>query len=188
MKAVLSCRVTASISGHAAAPEPSRLAFNESTSSGIPSPLRGFGMDANRLEEAGLLAITGSEETYMPDGRVDTDAVVEGFSDLAKRYSKRGSEGVRASAEMSPFFLHGPTKELEGCEHALHRRFSFPARGICAYNLVEMNNSGHLGTLMPMLRAHDLVMLTGPNGTTVLNPDSATEEDVEAVMQVPVAR
>jgi hypothetical protein len=154
----------------------------------IRREMRRFGMDANQLEEADLLTIKSSKEIYMPDGKVDADGIIKGFSDLARSYSKRGLEGIRASAEMSPFFNHGLIKDLEKYEHALHRRFSFPARGVCAYSLVELNNSGHLGTLMPMLRAHDLVMLTGPNGTAILHPDSVTEGDVETVMQVPIAR
>lgn len=163
-------------------------AYAEEGPDGIREEMKRFGMNAKRLEEADLLAIQSSEDIYMPEGRVDTESIIKGFSDLAESYARRGLGGIRASAEMSPFFRHGLFRELEDYERALHRKFSFPARGICAYNLVELNNSGRLETLMPMLRAHDVVMLTGPNGSTVLNPDVVTEKDVEAVMQVPIAR
>jgi hypothetical protein len=163
-------------------------AYAEEGPDRIREEMKKFGIDAGHLEKKNTLAIRSSEDVYIANGKVDTEGIIKGFSDLAWDYTRKGMDGIRASAEMSPFFRRGMISELEKYEHALHRRFSFPGRGVCAYNLIELQNSGHLETLMPMLRAHAVVILTGPKGGVVLEPDTVTEKDVEKVMAVPILR
>jgi hypothetical protein len=155
-----------------------------------PEKVRGaladFGMEVPRLEKEDLLAVKNYDQVYIVNDKVDIEGIIRNFADLAWGATKRGLLGMRAAAEMSCFFHDGRVEELERYEHALHRRFSFPGKGLCGYNLIELANSGRLDTLMPMLRAHDLVIMTGPKGSAVLEPDSVKERDVEAVMQVVV--
>ena len=75
--------------------------------------------------------------------------------------------------------------ELVSYEQDLHRRFSFPAFGLCGYNLVKMYNSGNLDVLWPILRAHGVVIMTGPNGSFALEPEEIELKDVEKTMGAP---
>lgn len=78
-------------------------------------------------------------------------------------------------------------KELIDYECALHRKFSFPAEGICAYNIFDLVHSGNLDTIMPLVRAHDPVILAGPMEALVLEPDKVERGEVEAAMQIRVS-
>jgi hypothetical protein len=75
--------------------------------------------------------------------------------------------------------------ELVNYEKDLHRKFSFPAMGLCGYNLVKMYNSGNLNSLWPILRAHGLVIMTGPGGSMALKPEEIESRDVEQTMGAP---
>ena len=118
------------------------------------------------------------------NGKVDSPRIIKGFSDLAYDYSSRGY-GMRAAAEMTCFFDQRKVDELVAYERDLHRRFSFPAFGLCGYNLIKMYNSGNLDALWPIIRAHSVVIMTGPNGSFALEPEEITSEDVEGAMGVP---
>ena len=49
-----------------------------------------------------------------------------------------------------------------------------------------MASTGNLETLMPLLRAHGTIILTGPKGSSVLKPDTVQKQDVEHVMKIKV--
>ena len=84
--------------------------------------------------------------------------------------------GLRVAEEMSYFFQNDMISELTTYENRLHRTFSFPVMGVCAYNLTEMHDHGHLETLLSLLHAHDQVILTGPRGPSILEPTEAQKE------------
>jgi hypothetical protein len=92
---------------------------------------------------------------------------------------------MRAAAEMACFFDKRKVRELVQYESDLHRKFSFPAMGLCGYSLVQMTNSGNLEVLWPILNAHALVIMTGPNGSFALKPDEIDTRDVERTMGAP---
>jgi len=146
--------------------------------------MKRFGLDVDEREKEGTLSVKNSDEVYIVNGRVDSPRIIKGFSDLAYDYSSRGY-GMRAAAEMSCFFDHRLVDELVTYENDLHRKFSFPAFGLCGYNLVKMYNSGKLDVLWPILRAHGLVIMTGPNGSFALEPEKIEQGDVEKTMGVP---
>jgi len=146
--------------------------------------MKRFGLDVDEREKEGTLSVKNSDEVYIVNGRVDSPRIIKGFSDLAYDYSSRGY-GMRAAAEMSCFFDHRLVDELVTYENDLHRKFSFPAFGLCGYNLVKMYNSGKLDVLWPILRAHSLVIMTGPNGSFALEPEKIEQGDVEKTMGVP---
>jgi hypothetical protein len=146
--------------------------------------MKKFGLDVEEREKEGTLSVRSHDEVYIVNGRVDAPSIIKGFSDLAYDYSSHGY-GMRAAAEMSCFFDHGLVDELIGYERDLHRKFSFPAFGVCGYNLVKMYNSGNLDALWPILRAHSVVIMTGPNGSFALEPEEVEQKDVEKTMGVP---
>jgi len=146
--------------------------------------MKRFGLDVDEREKEGTLSVKNHDEVYIVDGRVDSPRIIKGFSDLAYDYSSRGY-GMRAAGEMSCFFDHRLVDELVTYENDLHRKFSFPAFGLCGYNLVKMYNSGKLDVLWPILRAHSVVIMTGPNGSFALEPEKIEQGDVEKTMGVP---
>jgi hypothetical protein len=146
--------------------------------------MKRFGLDVEEREKEGTLSVRNHDEVYIVNGKVDSPKIIKGFSDLAYDYSSRGY-GMRAAAEMSCFFDHRLVDELVSYEQDLHRRFSFPAFGLCGYNLVKMYNSGNLDVLWPILRAHGVVIMTGPNGSFALEPEEIELKDVEKTMGAP---
>jgi hypothetical protein len=161
-------------------------ACSEESPQEIREELEGSGVDVDGLEQKGILSVKNYDEVYIVDGKVDAPKIIAGFSDLAWRYAQRGLNGVRAAAEMSCFFTSGKVQELVEYENALHRKFGFPGKGICGYNLVEMGNSGGLEVLWPILKAHSLVIMTGPNGSFALEPEKITNPDIERTMGIKV--
>jgi hypothetical protein len=159
-------------------------ACSEETPAQAEASMKRFGLDVERREKEGTLAVKNYDEVYIVDGRVDSPAVIKGFSDMAYDYSNRGY-GMRAAAEMSCFFDHGLVDELVSYERDLHRKFSFPAMGLCGYNMVKMYNSGNLDVLWPVLRAHGLVIMTGPGGSFALKPEEIETGDIEKTMGAP---
>jgi hypothetical protein len=146
--------------------------------------MKKFGLDVDEREREGTLEVKNNDEVYIVDGKVDSRRIIKQFSDMAYDYSFRGY-GMRAAAEMSCFFDHRLVDELVAYEQDLHRKFSFPAFGLCGYNLVKIYNSGNLDVLWPIIRAHSLVIMTGPNGSFALEPEQVDQRDVEKTMAVP---
>ncbi|HUH82907.1 MAG TPA: MEDS domain-containing protein [Nitrososphaerales archaeon] len=159
-------------------------ACSEESPGEIRRELADEGVDVGGLEGKGVLSVKNYDDVYIVDGEVNIPQIISGFSSLAWGYQRQGLEGIRASAEMSCFFHERKVGELVEYEKALHREFSFPGRGICAYNLTEMVNSGGLELLWPILRAHKLVIMTGPNGSFAMEPEGVTKGDVEGTMGV----
>lgn len=150
----------------------------------IRQEMSAYGMDVAGLSQKDRLSISNYDEVYMgQDGRVDIPGIIDGFAKLA--WSCQGKNlNMRASAEMSCFFRQGKVVELVEYERALGAKFQFPGMGMCAFNVLEMQASGALDILMPLLRAHGVVLLTGPKGTVIMQPDRIEERHVEEAMQI----
>lgn len=161
-------------------------ACSEETPASIRSGLEESGMDVEGLERKGLLTVKRYDHVYIVDGKVNTPGIISSFSDLAWDYNKRGLRGVRAAGEMSCFFKERKIDELINYERALHRKLSFPGKGICGYSLVEMSKTDSIDLLWPILRAHGLVIMTGPTGSFALEPEQVTGEVIERTIGVTV--
>jgi hypothetical protein len=159
-------------------------ACSEVTPPQAEAAMRRFGIDVDNRRKEGTLMVKNYDEVYIVDGKVDSPSVIKGFSDLAFDYSSRGY-GMRAAGEMACFFDHGRVPQLLNYETDLHRRVSFPAMGLCGYNLVKMYNSGNLEVLWPILKAHGLVIMTGPGGSFALEPEEIDNRDIEKMMGTP---
>jgi MEDS: MEthanogen/methylotroph, DcmR Sensory domain len=157
-------------------------ACSEESPQNIRSELESSGVDVDVLEQKGILSVRNYDEVYIVNGEVDIPRIIGGFSDLAWKYNDRGLNGVRAAGEMSCFFRNHKVEELMAYEKALHRKFNFPGKAICGYNLVEMGNTESLDVLWPILKAHALVIMTGPHGSFALEPEKITNEKIEGTM------
>jgi len=151
----------------------------------IGKGMEDFGLDVKGLGKEQRLSIATYDQVYIKDdGTVDVPNIIDGFAKQAWGCRHQGLKGFRAAAEMSCFFRRGKLTELMEYEHALGKKFYFPGMGMCAYNVVEMQAAGCLDMLMPLLRAHGLVILTGPKGAVTLAPERVQPKRVEQVMQV----
>ena len=150
----------------------------------IQEEMKGFGIDVANLRERNRLLINNYNRVYIVDGQVNIPDVMTAFGDLAKKYQSMGLDGMRAAAEMSCFFKEEKVKELIAYEYAMHRKLAFQAEGICGYNIFDLSKSGYLGMIMPLVRAHDPVMLIGPNQSLLLEPEKVEEKQVEETMKI----
>jgi len=152
----------------------------------IRRAMRDDEIDVEGLESRERLTVSNYDEVYIRHGRVDTPGVIDGFAKLAWDSTRQGLKSLRAAAEMSCFFRHGKVVELVEYERALGRRFHFPGMGVCAFGVVEMQSAGCLDILMPLLRAHGIVILTGPRGDVVLQPEGVQTRRVEEALQITI--
>ena len=152
----------------------------------VREEMKRFGIDADGLRTSGRLAISNYNDIYIINGDANTARIMTAFSEMTEKYKLMGLEGMRAAAEMSCFFREDKVKELMMYEYALHKRLRFSAEGICAYNIREMQSAGHLETIMPIIRAHDTVILAGPNESLLLDPVKVEDNDVENAMQIEI--
>lgn len=157
---------------------------SEETPAEAEAAMRRFGLDVDERKSEGTLEIKNYDEVYIVKGKVDSPTIIKGFSDLAYENSRRGY-GMRAAAEMSCFFDNRKVPDLVKYENDLHRKFSFPAMGLCGYDLGKIVNSGNLEVFWPILNAHALVVMTGPNGSFALKPEEIDARDVEKTMDAP---
>jgi len=148
--------------------------------------MKRFGIDVEKRKKNGTLVIKNYDQVYIVNEQVDSPSIIKGFSHLAYQYSSIGY-GVRAASEMSCFFRNRKVKELLTYENDLNKEFSFPAFGICGYNLFDMYNSHSIDALWPIIRAHGSVIMTGPGGIFVLPPEEVKAKDVEKTMATPAS-
>ena len=141
-------------------------------------------IDVEGLEGRERLTISNYDEVYIKDGVVDTPGIIDGFAKLAWNSTHRGLKSLRAAAEMSCFFRQGKVVELVEYENALGKRFHFPGMGVCAFDVLEMQSAGCLDIMMPLLRAHGLVILTGPRGDVMLAPEQVQTRRVEQALEI----
>ncbi len=157
---------------------------SEDTPQQTREEMKKFGIDADRLRTNGKLIISNYDEIYIVRGEVNNARIMTAFAEMTERYRVMGLDGLRAAAEMSCFFRENKIEEMMKYEYVLHRNFRFPAEGICAYNIREMQSSGQLSAIMPILRAHSTVIMAGPDESLILDPIEVENEDVERTMKI----
>jgi hypothetical protein len=157
---------------------------SEETPAEAETAMRRFGIEVEERKREGTLTVKNYDEVYIVEGEVDSPAIIKRFSDRTYDDIQRGY-GMRAAAEMTCFFDQRKVDELVKYENDLHRKFSFPAMGLCGYSLVKMVNTGSLESFWPILNAHALVVMTGPNGCFALKPEEIDARDVEKTMGAP---
>jgi hypothetical protein len=150
----------------------------------IRQSMKKFGVDADALRSRNRLVINNYDSVYIVNGEVNIPRIAGQFKELAERYVTSGRGGMRASAEMGCFFQNNKVKELITYEYAMHRKLSLPAEGICAYDIRQLSERNELGIIMPLVRAHDPVILTGPNQSLLLQPEKVEGKLVEETMKI----
>jgi len=147
-----------------------------------------FGLDARSVKGNRGLTIANYDEVYIVNRQVHIPEIIGKFSSMVDESRAKGYSGLRAGAEMSCFFKENLVEELLEYERALHVRFSFCAVGICAFNVMDLLRSGHMDVFMSLVKAHDPIIYSTPNGFLLLRPPKVKPDDLETVMHVPVRR
>lgn len=150
----------------------------------IKSEMKEFGINVDQLNERNRLIVNNYDRVYIVDGKVDIASIIQTFDKVSRKYAMMGLEGMRAAAEMSCFFRHDKVQDLLRYEEALHRRLEFPAEGMCAYNIFDLLESGHLQTIMQLAKAHDPVIFAGPKESLVIEPDKLKPQQIEEAMEI----
>jgi len=158
---------------------------SEESPESIREGMKSEGIDVSGLEAINRLAVHTYDQVYIKkDGSVNIPEIIQGFADLALASKQQGMRGIRAAAEMSCFFRRGKVPQLVEYERALGKGFYFPGMGVCAYNVLEMQSAGCLDVLMPLLRAHGNVILTGPKGAVSLPAERVQQRQVERTLEI----
>jgi len=157
---------------------------SEESPSRAEASMKRFGINVEKRKKNETLVIKNYDEVYVVNEKVDSPSIIKGFSHLAHQYTSIGY-GVRIASEMSCFFRTRKVPELVTYENDLNRKLSFPAFGICGYNLFDLYNSHSIDALWPLMRAHGTVIMTGPGGSLVLPPEEVRAKDVEKTMATP---
>jgi hypothetical protein len=157
---------------------------SEETPAEAEATMRRFGLAVDERKKERSLAVKSYDEVYIVKGKVDPPAIIKGFSGITYEDYQRGY-GMRAAAVMTCYFDQKQVPELVKYENDLHRKFSFPAMGLCGYSPMKMYNTKSLDVLWPIINAHALVIMTGPNGCFALKPDEFDRKDVEVTVAVP---
>jgi hypothetical protein len=161
---------------------------SEESPNQIREEMSAFGLDTKSVRGNNKLTIANYDDVYIVNGKVSIPDIIGRFSKMVDTYKDRGYNGLRAAAEMSCFFNHGMIDDLVAYENALHKRLSFNAEGICAFNIVEMSKLGYLDVFMPLVRAHDPVIFGSPNGYVILKPHKVEKSHAEKMLaKVPIA-
>lgn len=158
----------------------------DETSDELRDVMRSKGIDVDALERSGRLTIKNCSEWYIVKGEFSAARVVGQWAELARKTAAKGYKSMRVTGETSCFFRQNKVQDLTKYEYSLHRRTDLPMEILCAYNVIEMSDAGCLDAIMPLVRAHDPVIFTGPLGSTILPPENVEDKDVERMMQVTI--
>lgn len=150
----------------------------------IRNEMADFGLDTHSVRGSERITIANYDEVYIVNGKVKIPEIIGKFSSLVDLCKSKGLSGLRAGAEMSCFFHQHLVEELLAYERALHVKFSFSAVGICAFNVMEMLKSGRMDVFMSLVKAHDPIIYSTPNGFLLLKPPKVKPDDLETIMQV----
>jgi hypothetical protein len=145
-----------------------------------------FGLDAGSIKGNRRITIANYDEVYIVNREVRIPEIIGKFSGMVDSSRAKGYSGLRAGAEMSCFFRQNMIQELLDYERALHVKFSFSAMGICAFTVMALLRSGHMDVFMKLVKTHDPIIYSTPNGFLLLKPQKVKPTDLETVMHVTV--
>ncbi len=147
----------------------------------VKREMKESGIDAKHLERSGRLAVLDYEQVYLKDDKIDIPQAIGHLSHMAWSCKKENLDGgLRVAEERSGFLRRKMFGDLAMYERRLHRTFFFPATTVCAYDLTEVSTSGNLESLLA-LHSKDRLLLTGPNGFSVMEP-----KDVQDAIKITV--
>jgi len=130
----------------------------------IRKAMKKFGIDVDRLEEAGGLHISDYKDWYIFNGKADPEKTKQLWESLLKKVMERGYTGLRATGEMICFFEHNCIEDLVAYEKSLGKTFATPLTTICAYDSSVIQEYKIGKKYLELVQAHNVAMFGGPKG------------------------
>lgn len=152
----------------------------------IRAAMTNAGIDAPRYESEGSLILRDYSDWYIEDGRCAHDKILAHWLEAAEDARRKGLNGLSATGEMDCFIRHNKVRELLRYEYALHKKLKISAEAICAYSIIGLVNAGWQDLIMPLIRAHGRVILTGPSGVMLHRPEKIEDADIGRLLQIKI--
>ena len=130
----------------------------------IRKAMKKFGIDVDRLEEAGGLHISDYKDWYIFNGKADPEKTKQLWESLLKKVMERGYTGLRATGETICFFEHNCIEDLVTYEKSLGKTFATPLTFLCAYDSSVIQEYKIGKKYLELVQAHNVVMFGGPKG------------------------
>lgn len=130
----------------------------------IRKAMKKFGIDVDRLEEAGGLHIVDYKHWYIFNGKSDPKRTKGLWETLLKKVVERGFSSLRAAGEMCCFFEHNCIEDLITYEKLWGKTFTAPMTGLCAYdsNVIQKYKIGK--KYLELIQAHSFAIFGGAKG------------------------
>lgn len=121
----------------------------------VKGAMRRWGINVDKRESNGSLAITNYQTVTTPDARLDDSKINQSLLDLVKHGGP-----VRVAADPTLLVKRGMADEVVRRERALRRRLELPLTMVCPYEetVADMKEGEFL---IQMLRTHSHVVFPG---------------------------
>lgn len=130
----------------------------------IRKAMKKFGIDVDRLEEAGGLHIVDYKNWYIFNGRSDPKRTIRLWESLLKKVMERGFSGLRAVGEMICFFEHDCIEDLVTYEKLCDKTFAAPLTILCAYDSSVISQHKIGKRYLELIQAHSFAFFGGAKG------------------------
>jgi hypothetical protein len=142
-------------------------------------------IDVEKEEKAGKLVICDYDGWYIENGKTQPLKIINKWKEAQSNFSELGL-GLRATGEMSCFFLHDKVKELLKYEYALHRILKIPMEALCAYNLKTIVDLGYTEVIMPLIKAHGDALIVTTKGNMIIDSEKVELSDIERLIDLKI--
>ena len=112
------------------------IATQYETPDRVRQNLVGYGIDAEKYQQAGSLVIVDAVNGYQHG---DTDGVIKLAKSLASRAEKEGKQGMCVFGDPGSFFMFDRLAELLHYELSLPQRFDLKIKGFCSYHAADFD-------------------------------------------------
>lgn len=130
----------------------------------IRKAMKKFGIDVDRLEEAGGLHIVDYKDWYIFNGRSDPKRTIRLWENLLKKVIEKGFSSLRAAGEIVCFFEHNCIEDLVTYEKLCGKTFAAPLTVLCAYDSSMVSKHKIGKRYLELIQAHSFVIFGGAEG------------------------
>jgi sugar-specific transcriptional regulator TrmB len=134
----------------------------EETADQIREAMKRFGVDVEKNEETGALAII--EPVFNPEEAFNVQATIDYLKNFYDEALTKGFKECRICGEMAYFFKNNLVEEMLEYERTLQRTFYLPITGVCAYNINTLiNTQNSINLYNEILKSHSNILFIDAN-------------------------
>lgn len=130
----------------------------------IRKAMKKFGIDVDKLEEAGGLHIRDYKNWYIFNGGSDPKKTENLWENLVKKVMERSFSGLRATGELCCFFEHNCIDDLITYEKSRGKTFTIPLTALCAYDSSVLQKCKIGKKYLELIQAHSVALFGGAKG------------------------